>query len=81
MIGIKKKYKKNSYNQTTHATTTFRTLNEYVYPSPVTMLCPRSHFAALFSWLFLRTARLGAQSVLYAALDMNLDYVTGQYIE
>lgn len=42
---------------------------------------PPSHFAALFSWLFLRTARQGAQSVLYAALDMNLDYITGHYIE
>lgn len=39
------------------------------------------HFCALASWLFLRTAESGAQSVLYAAVDANLDYVTGQYIE
>lgn len=44
-------------------------------------ISPPSHFSALFSWLFLRTARQGAQSVLYAALDMNLDYITGHYIE
>lgn len=38
------------------------------------------HVCGLFSWLFLRTPQSGAQSVIYAAVDMNLDYITGQYI-
>lgn len=39
------------------------------------------HICALFSWLFLRTPLSGSQSVVYAAVDMNLDYITGQYIK
>lgn len=46
----------------------------------ITWLMHRYACAAI-SWLVLRTPQSGAQSVLYAVMDSNLDYVTGQYIE
>lgn len=33
-----------------------------------------------FIWMFIRSPRQGAQTILYAALDPNLENVTGTYL-